>query len=228
MLGLNKDKEFDIENYEDFYAHHQFVETTDQDATNVNELTTRFGWAYDQVAELKPNNLLDLGTLDGSFPITIAKHFGIPTTGVDLTVDGIALAKKRAERLGLPCDFHQGTVEEWLENAAKEGKKYDVVSFFELIEHVKDVPTVLKLIDGVLAPGGSVLVSTPDFESEVYGANDEKNKCHIRLYTVADEDYERANKYGNVRKATSMSKEIGPERIKELEVFGHWICCRYQ
>lgn len=230
MIGdpaLN-DKVFNVENYEAFYEHHTFLETGDSEATNIHEYIPRFGWAFDAVEELKPKNLLDLGTLDGSFPITIATHFRIPVVGVDLTKDGIALAQERAKAHGLDADFRQGTIEHWLEVFAKEGKKFDMITSFEVLEHVKDPQLLLKLIDGVLAPGGSVLMSTPDFESPAYGKDDEKNKCHIRLYTVEDKDYEAKNKYGNVRKATSITQEIGKQRIQELEVFSDCINVRYQ
>lgn len=230
MIGnpeLN-DKTFKEENYEEFYEHHQFVETTDDDASNVHQIVPRFGWAFDLVEELQPKTLLDLGTLDGSFPITISRHFSIPTTGVDLTKDGIRLAKERAERFKLEADFRQGTIEHWLETFAAEGKKWDMVTAFEVLEHVKDPQLLLRLIDAVLAPNGNVLMSTPAFESPLYGANDEKNKCHIRLYTMQDEDYEAKNKYGNVRKATSITKEIGKSRIKEMGVYSHLINVRFQ
>lgn len=230
MIGNPKfnDKGFSVDNYEEFYEHHLFVETNDDDATNVHELIPRFGWAFDVVEELKPKSLLDLGTLDGSFPITIATHFNIPTYGVDLTKDGIALATERAKKLGLDVTFYQGTVESWLEKFAEEGRKFDMVTGFELLEHVKDPQLLINLIDKVLAPGGNVLMSTPDFESPLYGKDDEKNKCHIRLYTTADEDYTAENKFGNVRKATSITKEIGKERIKDIGVYSHLINVRYQ
>jgi 2-polyprenyl-3-methyl-5-hydroxy-6-metoxy-1,4-benzoquinol methylase len=230
MIGnpdLN-DKVFNVENYEEFYEHHTFGETREEDATNVHELIPRFGWAFDVVEELKPKILLDLGTLEGSFPITISAHFGIPCVGVDLSFEGTALARQRAEKLKLPVEIHQGTVESWLRTFSAEGKKFDVITAFELLEHVKDPKELLKLIDEVLAPGGSVLVSTPDFESPLYGKDDEKNKCHIRLYATAADDYEAENKYGNVRKATSIHKEIGPERIKDIGVYSHLINVRYQ
>lgn len=230
MIGTNKDKEFDkfgLEKYEEFYENHAFVETSDENATKVHEIVPRFGWAFDVIEELKPRNLLDLGTLEGSFPITIATHFGIPCAGVDLTKDGISLAKARAKRLGLDkVQFYQGSVEEQLRGF--EPHSFDVVTAFELLEHVKDPKLLLKEIDRVLAPGGSVLVSTPDFESPLYGKDDEQNKCHIRLYTTAEDDYEAENKFGNMRKATSIVKEIGKERIKEMGVFSHLINVWYQ
>lgn len=228
MIGKNKDKEFEIENYEEFYENHQFVETKDEDAINVHEIIPRFGWGFDMVGEYQPKNLLDLGTLDGSFPITIARHYGIPTAGVDLTKDGINLARQRAKKLNIPAVFAQGTIEGVLTALADEGKQFDMITCFEVIEHVKEPKVLLELIDKVLAPGGNVLISTPDFESPLYGKDDEKNKCHIRLYTTADEDYEAVNKYGNVRKATSIVQEIGKDRIKDIGVYSHLINVRYQ
>jgi len=231
MIGTNKDKEFDkfgLERYEEFYENHSFVETDEEDAVNVHEIVPRFGWAFDVVEELKPRNLLDLGTLDGSFPLTIATHFDIPCVGVDLTKDGIGIAKERAKKLDLPCEFYQGTVEGQLVRLAGEGAKFDMITAFELLEHVKDPDKLIELMDAVLAPGGSVLVSTPAFESPLYGKDDEQNKCHIRLYTTADEDYEEENKYGHVRKATSIIKQVGADRIKDVGIFSHLINLRYQ
>lgn len=231
MIGTYIDKDFDEEkvSYEDFYAHHRFVETRDGDAENIHEIVPRFAWGFDMVEELKPRNFLDLGTLDGSFPITIANHFGIPTVGVDLTQDGIALGKARAERMGLPTTLFNSSIEDWLEKNAVEGaQKYDMITCFEVLEHVKDPARLLKLIEGVLAPGGYVLISTPDFESPAYGKDDEQNKCHVRLYTTADEDYEAVNRFGNVRKATSITKEIGKDRIKSIGVYSHLINVLYQ
>ena len=228
MVGNNKEKDFSLENYEGFYEHHFFEPINEKHAFDIHEFIPRFGWAFDQVEELAPKTLLDLGCLDGSFGLTVAKHLNVNVTGVDLTVDGVEIATERADRNNLPAKFYQGTIEDFLVQLAKEGKKFDIVTLFEVIEHVKDVQQVLKLIDGVLAPGGSVLVSTPDFEGPTYGLDDEQNKCHIRLYTIADEDYSRENKYGHVRKATSMSKEVGKDRIQEMVIHNQLINVRYE
>lgn len=222
------DTKFSLENYEEFYEHHNFEPIPEALCLTVNEVIPRFGWALDTIEELGAKNLLDLGCLDGSFALSVADQLGIDVVGVDLTKDGINIALERTSKFKLPAQFYQGFVEDWLETFIKEGRKFEVVTFFELIEHVEDVQKVLKLIDQVLAPGGSVLVSTPDFESPLFGADDEVNKCHIRLYTTAKEDYERPNKFGTVRKATSIWKEIGEDRIKEINVHNELINCRYQ
>lgn len=230
MVGNSKhnDKTFKVEEYEKFYEDHHFQPIGEEDCLTVQEVIPRFGWAYDQVEDIQPDTLLDLGCLDGSFALSVAHGLGIVVTGVDLTKDGILIAKERADRYELPASFYQSTVEDFLQKAVNRKQKWDVITFFEIIEHVKDPELVLKLIDKCLAPGGSVLVSTPSFESPYFGADDEENKCHIRLYTTRDEDYEKVNKYGTLRKATSITKQIGKNRIKEMGVFSELINVRYE
>lgn len=224
----NHETRFNPDNYEAFYEHHHFDPIPEALATDAHEVLPRFGWAFDKIEEFSSRTVLDLGCLDGSFVLTIARHLGCTVTGIDLTKDGIALAKQRAEKFGVEAEFHQGFAEDWLERFTAEGRKFDVVTFFEVIEHVEDVPRLLRLIDGVLAPGGDVLVSTPAFEDPQFGKDDEANKCHIRLYTTADDDREEYNRYGNLRKATSLTKEIGIERIKEMGVYSHLINAHYK
>jgi 2-polyprenyl-3-methyl-5-hydroxy-6-metoxy-1,4-benzoquinol methylase len=226
MVGTNKEKDFSLENYEEFYEHHHFQPIEEKDSLSIHEYIPRFGWAFDQIEKYGGKHLLDLGCLDGSFLLTCARHLGVTGSGIDLTVDGIQIGKNRAEKYGLPVFFYQGTIEEQLRGFKKDS--FDVVTMFEVIEHVKDVQLILKEIDRVLKPGGYVLVSTPSFESPVYGADDEQNKCHIRLYTTKPEDYEAVNKYGHTRKATSITKEIGKDRVKEVAVHNHLINVRYQ
>lgn len=222
------DRNFTPDHYEDFYENHHFEPIPEEAAFDVHEIIPRFGWAFDQVEELAPKNLLDLGCLDGSFANTIAAHLPVDVYGVDLTQDGIELAMKRSHKKGLRGTFYQGSIEYWLEEFAKQDLKFDVVTWFEIIEHVEDVQKVIKLIDAVLSPGGTVLCSTPSYESPLYGADDEGNKCHVRLYTTKEKSYEAPNKFGTVRKATSIYEEIGKDRIKEVGIANHLINFRYQ
>lgn len=230
MVGnpLHHDKTFKEDIYEEFYTDHHFEPMGIDFAYDAHEVIPRFGWAFDKISEMGPKTLLDIGCLDGSFANTISHHFGTEVTGIDLTEDGIELAKQRAAAKELPATFYQGSAEEVLQGFVDNNRKFDCITFFEIIEHVKDVQKLLKLIDQVLAPGGTVLVSTPAFESPTFGMDDENNKCHIRLYTMEDEDYEAVNKYGNTRKATSITKEIGKDRIKEMGVYSELINVEYQ
>lgn len=229
MVGIKEqnDKNFDPENYEAFYEHHYFEPIPEASALNVHELIPRFGWAFDKIEEIKPKTVLDLGCLDGSFALTIAKHLGVTTYGIDLTQDGIDIAIERASKANLPAHFSQGTIEEWLERFAREGMKFDVITWFEIIEHVKDVDLCIKLIDAVLAPGGTVLCSTPAFEAPTFGMDDEENTCHVRLFTEQPADYYAVNKHGTKRMATSFPALLG-DRIKEMGTYSELINVLYK
>jgi 2-polyprenyl-3-methyl-5-hydroxy-6-metoxy-1,4-benzoquinol methylase len=220
--------------YEDFYTDHYYEPVSDDDAINAHRIFPRVAWALDIAKETRPRSVLDLGCLEGYAALTIAKHVDSVKKGwgVDLSQDGIISARKRTSKLKADLRFQIGLIETFLE---KTKEKFDLVMLFEVIEHVKDPAAMLKQIDKVLAPGGSVLISTPAFESPTFGKDDEQNKCHVRLYTTQDDDYEEVNKYGNLRKATSIYKEIGygdakrgHERTISCDIFSELIHIRYQ
>lgn len=227
MNVLNNDRTFDVENYEEFYSDHYFQPFDDEGALNAHELLPRVGWALDVAKEIKPKTVLDLGCLEGFTVLTIANHVGSSGVGVDLSKDGVELGRKRAAARNLDVEFVQGTLEDYMKQAIKEGRKFDLITAFEVMEHVLHPLEVFELIDQVLATSGTVLISTPDFEAPTFGKDDEQNKCHIRLYTTADADYEGVNKYGHTRTATSLSNQIGKSRIKDMEVINELINCRY-
>lgn len=228
MPGKYKEEEFDNLGYEEFYENHHFQHMGENDYLNINESFPRFGWAFDTVEEVGAKSMLDLGCLDGSLILTCVKKLGVNGTGVDLSKHGISIAEHRAKEKGLNATFIQGKIEELLGGFIAEGRKFDVVTCMEVIEHVDSPEELISLIDQVLAPGGTVVMSTPSFESPKYGMNDEGNKCHVRLYTTKEEDYEAVNMYGNTRKATSIIKQIGKDRIRDIGIFSELIHVRYQ
>lgn len=227
MTRKYREKDFLEKDYDEFYESHFFAPVSDDDAINAHRIFPRVAWALDIAKEVKPKKILDLGCLEGYAALTLANHCDSveSAVGVDLSEDGIDLAIKRGNRMDKPCIFLKDTLEHYLEETES---KFDLIMAFEVMEHVKDPELVFKLIDKVLAPGGTVLISTPDFEAPTFGKDDEQNKCHVRLYTTEAEDYHATNKYGTSRKATSLSKQIGKERIVSMEVFSELIHARYQ
>lgn len=219
------EKDFSTDKYDEFYESHYFEPLPDEDAIMAHRIFPRVAWALDRAKEFQPTKVLDLGCLEGYTVLTILKH--IPDAegvGVDLSEDGVTLGGKRAAKYDLKATFYQTSIEKFMETT---DDTFDFITAFEVMEHVEDPERVFKLIDRIKSPDGLVLISTPDFEGPVFGKDDEQNKCHIRLYTTEDEDYQAMNKYGNVRTATSLSKQIGKERIKEMGVYSHLINCLY-
>lgn len=222
------EQDFKVEEYEDFYSHHHFRPVPDEVALNAHRRFPRVRWALSVAKEVQPRSVLDLGCLEGYAVLTIANHVKSVEhgVGVDLSAEGIEIADARAEKYKLPVQFHQGTIEDFMENCDLD---FDLILAFELMEHVKDPELVFDLIDKVSAPGATVLISTPDFEAPTFGKDDEQNKCHIRLYTMADDDYEATNKYGTLRKATSIRKQLGAKRpIESMEVRSELVNVRYR
>lgn len=221
-MGKLHEEDFNVDNYDEFYSDHYFEPVSDEQAVNAHRIFPRVAWALDIAKEIKPKRVLDLGCLEGYAVLTLAKH--VPEIevgiGVDLSADGIRAAQKRNTALR----FYKKSIEEYLENTTA---KFDLVMAFEVMEHVKDPELVWRLIDKVLAPGGTVLISTPAFESPTFGKDDEKNKCHIRLYTLKDEDYQEKNKYGTLRTATSLPKQLKGHNIVSAEIFSELIHLRY-
>lgn len=221
--------------FDKFYESHYFQPIDDIEALNAHRIFPRVNWALDLAKEFKPKHILDLGCLEGYAALTLAQHVKSVKSGwgVDLSHDGIELAKKRAKDYRLPVKFQEGTIEDFLRSMVKSNKKFDFVMLFEVIEHVKDPKLVLELIDKVKTKDGLVLISTPAFESPTYGKNDVKNKCHVRLYTTHENDYEEMTNHMHpdepqvLRKATSMPKQVGKERIKSMEVYSQLIHCVY-
>jgi len=224
---------FDIDNYEEFYESHIFSPLPDERAINAHRIIPRISWALDIAKEIQPKSILDLGCLEGYTALTIANHVDSVerVVGVDLSEDGIDLANNRKPLVKASCEFIKQSIEEYLESCTE---KFDMIVCFEVIEHVLDPELLVRLIDNVKSENGQVLFSTPAFEAPTFGKNDVTNKCHIRLYTMAEEDYEEMTDKPDpgtgkcyMRTATSMPKLIGKERIIEMGVYSELINCRY-
>jgi len=225
---------FDVNNYDEFYESHVFAPLPDDKALNAHRIIPRITWALDVAKEFRPKSVLDLGCLEGYTALTIANHVDSVEriVGVDLSEDGIELANSRKTLVKASSEFIQGTIEDFLENCEE---KFDMIVCFEVIEHVLDPELLVKLIDRVRSEIGQVLISTPSFEAPTFGKNDVANKCHIRLYTTKEEDYEEMTDVPDpqtgktyMRTASSMPKLLQEHDIIEMGVYSELINVRYK
>lgn len=96
-------------------------------------------------------DLLDIGAGIGMFLSKAKEHFNV--TGTEISDEGIAVAK---ERYGL--DFIKGD----LESLDFKGKKFDVITMSQILEHVPFPGKTLDHLKSILKPGGILFISVPN------------------------------------------------------------------
>ena len=114
-------------------------------------------WSGDPQAiePLAGKRALDVGCGAGLLAEPLAR-LGAETTGVDAADENIAAARAHAEGMGLAIDYRVGEL-------GKLGLgSFDLVTSMEVIEHVADKPEFVAQLAAHLAPGGLVVLSTPN------------------------------------------------------------------
>jgi 2-polyprenyl-6-hydroxyphenyl methylase / 3-demethylubiquinone-9 3-methyltransferase len=103
---------------------------------------------------LAGKSALDVGCGAGLLAEPLAR-LGAKVTAVDAAPECIAVAKVHAEGQGLDIDYRSTGVE------AVKGK-FDLVTAMEVIEHVADPQDFIDDLAKRLAPGGLLILSTPN------------------------------------------------------------------
>jgi 2-polyprenyl-3-methyl-5-hydroxy-6-metoxy-1,4-benzoquinol methylase len=98
--------------------------------------------------------MLDVGCGAGQF-VDTARSEGWDATGIDLSEAAIRVAK----RLGVPCEREDFFA------ASLDDKRFDLILMSEFIEHVSDAGRFFARAEQLLAPGGVVYLTTPNFDS---------------------------------------------------------------
>ena len=113
-------------------------------------------WGLDECA-LRPlagKRALDVGCGAGLLCEPLAR-LGAEVTGIDAAPELIAAAKAHAEGTGLAIDYRAVGVE------ALDGR-FDLVTAMEVVEHVADPRAFVGSLAARLAPGGLLILSTPN------------------------------------------------------------------
>jgi SAM-dependent methyltransferase len=108
--------------------------------------------------------LLDLGCSTGQFLDTMRRK-GWEVVGVELSETAASYARESFE-----LNVHSGT----LESAQLEDKSFDVITMWDVLEHVVDPAATLREAHRLLKEDGWLIASTPNPESveaRLFGAN---------------------------------------------------------
>ena len=151
-------------------------------------------WSVDECA-LRPlagKRALDVGCGAGLLCEPLVR-LAAEVTGVDAAPELIAAAGDHATAVGLGIDYRAVGVE------ALDGM-YDLVTAMEVVEHVADPAAFVRSLAARLAPGGLMILSTPN------------RTALSRLMTIT-----LAEGFGRIPRGThDYGKFLAPERLSEL------------
>ncbi|MEN8701823.1 methyltransferase domain-containing protein [Bacillus infantis] len=108
--------------------------------------------------------ILDIGCSQGLIPILLAKE-GNQVTGVDISAEAIAYAKKLLKQENQAVRSHVSFVNEDFLQGNYDGK-YDSILLTEVLEHMYDSHAFLEKAYSLLKQGGQILITVP------FGIND--------------------------------------------------------
>ena len=141
---------------------------------------------------LEGKTALDVGCGAGLLAEPLAR-LGAKVTAVDAAVELIDVAREHAAGQGLEIDYRHGAVEDL-------GGQFDLVTSMEVIEHVADPQAFLMSLAARLAPGGLMILSTPN----------RTGRSRLLMITIAEG-------IGQIPKGThDHGKFITPEEMKGM------------
>lgn len=98
---------------------------------------------------LKSQNVLDIGCNDGSF-LDDARSFGLKTSGVEYSREARSFCSAKEHKVFSALD--------------EVDSSFDLITAFDLVEHLYDISIFLTKCKDLLAPGGRIVIVTGDPE----------------------------------------------------------------
>jgi 2-polyprenyl-6-hydroxyphenyl methylase/3-demethylubiquinone-9 3-methyltransferase len=113
-------------------------------------------WQCDECSRtpLAGKTALDVGCGAGLLAEPLAR-LGAEVTGLDASPELIAVAREHARAGGLEIDYRAGDVKELKD-------QFDLITCMEVIEHVAEPAAFVAALARRLAPGGLLILSTPN------------------------------------------------------------------
>ena len=120
-----------------------------------NQTRAHFVHKPDSSRPFQGLRILDVGCGGGLLAEPLV-HLGAKVTGLDASSEAIAVAVRHAKTSGLSIEYRTGGVED----LAKGKERFDIITAFEIIEHVADLDSFLAAVARLLKPGGMLILAT--------------------------------------------------------------------
>jgi SAM-dependent methyltransferase len=116
--------------------------------------STLFQEECDLLGKLEGRSLVHLQCNSGGDSISLTR-LGATVTGVDVSDEAVSSARDLAEKTGIRTTFERADVYDWLEEASREGRRFDVAfASYGVICWLPDLRIWAGGIAGILNPGG--------------------------------------------------------------------------
>jgi len=120
-----------------------------------DRIDAHWGGRRETFRPLEGKRALDVGCGAGLMCEPLAR-LGAAVTGIDAAAENVAAARVHAAGQGLSIDYRHGGVED------VPGERFELVTAMEVIEHVADPAAFVRGLADALAPGGLLILSTPN------------------------------------------------------------------
>jgi 2-polyprenyl-3-methyl-5-hydroxy-6-metoxy-1,4-benzoquinol methylase len=127
-----------------------------------SRLHAQYGWFVEQAERLQPSLVVDVGCGDAALTHLVAEATGARVVGIEPEPLGVELARSALARAGSSVEILSGAGEE----LPFEDDEASLVIMSEVIEHVPVGEPLVAEAARALAPSGSLLMSTPQWQTE--------------------------------------------------------------
>lgn len=170
-----------------FDAHAAQWWDTDGPLRTLHEINpVRLAWVAGHL-RLAGARVADVGCGGGVLSEALARA-GAVVTGIDLAADALAAARRHAADQGLAIDYRHVSATDL---AAEAAGAFDVVTCFELLEHVPDPAELVRACAALARPDGWVFFSTLSRTPAAYAQAVLAGEYLLRLLPRGTHDHAR-------------------------------------